>query len=438
MRCCLTVSILLGLGISLARGHDIPNARVDRSIQATVTPARLAIDYEVGLSELTLTQDLRALVGTLPGGDRNDWFAEYARVSGPLNAKGLLVSVDDRPIDLHFEGFELKVEDHPRFTFHFRADLPERGRLSIRDTNYEAGEGTSRLALRGLDGVAIKGDGLPGEVAAIAIQPVWQMTDPEERRTRQVVADYAPGSEKQVPAAVPPEKKAPIRSASDGLSRLLDRSRIPVFGLWLIALGLGAAHAIQPGHGKTLVAAASVGEGGGWSRGVILAITITIAHIGGVLAVAAILWATRSTRYPDINRILAHAAGFIIASVGLWRLGRHLGGYNEHDAEDATLAGPGLGTRGLIGLGLAGGVVPCWDAVVLIVLAEAVGRIGLGLVLLWAFSTGMALVLVAVGLLAAHLRTWINRNDDEGIWTRRLGLLSGLAVSAIGLYLMMS
>ena len=49
--------------------------------------------------------------------------------------------------------------------------------------------------------------------------------------------------------------------------RLLDRSGASVFGLWLIALTMGAAHAIQPGHGKTLVAAAALGDRGGWWRG---------------------------------------------------------------------------------------------------------------------------------------------------------------------------
>ena len=61
---------------------------MDRSIQATVRPGRLIVDYEVGLSELTLTRDLRAIIGTLPGADRREWFEEYGRVCGPLNAKG--------------------------------------------------------------------------------------------------------------------------------------------------------------------------------------------------------------------------------------------------------------------------------------------------------------------------------------------------------------
>ena len=87
---------------------------------------RLAIDYEVSLSELTLTQDLRALTGTLPGGDRSSWMALYGEVTGPLNAKGLAVTVDGQPLTLTARANDLVVEEHPRYTFHFEAGIPDR------------------------------------------------------------------------------------------------------------------------------------------------------------------------------------------------------------------------------------------------------------------------------------------------------------------------
>ena len=83
-----------------ARSHDIPNQRVDRSIQVTVGPGRLEIAYEVSLTELTLTQDLRALMGSLPGAERSAWLALYGEVTGPLNAKGFAVTVDGQPVTL--------------------------------------------------------------------------------------------------------------------------------------------------------------------------------------------------------------------------------------------------------------------------------------------------------------------------------------------------
>jgi ABC-type nickel/cobalt efflux system permease component RcnA len=277
-------------------------------------------------------------------------------------------------------------------------------------------------------------------VTLIPIRPVWQMSDAEERRTRQLEVEFETEGNRAEVARPSPVRGASVESRpsgpAEGLSQLLDRSAVSGLGLWLMALSLGAAHAIQPGHGKSLVAAASIGDRGGWHRGVALALVITVAHIGGVLAVAVALWATRSSRYPDINLGLARGAGVVIAAIGLWRLGRHLGGHGEH-VEGSEPEGGAPGARGLIALGLAGGVVPCWDAVVLILLAEAVGRLPLGLALLSAFSLGMAAVLVAVGVTAAHLRGFLERRDRDNTWARRLGLLSASAITAIGLYLVL-
>src|SRR5206468_11995856 len=106
---------IAGLYLPAASAHDIPNQRVDRSIQVTLTAGRLEIDYEVSLTELTLTQDLRALVGSRPGADRAEWLDLYGRVTGPLNAKGFLVSVDGVSTGLSAQGYRLTVAEHPRY-----------------------------------------------------------------------------------------------------------------------------------------------------------------------------------------------------------------------------------------------------------------------------------------------------------------------------------
>lgn len=423
---------------NLLWGHDIPNARVDRSIQATLEPGRLRIDYEVSLSELTLTQDLRSLVGTLPGADRAQWFERYGEVTGPLNARGFLISVDGTPLELEFRGFDLIVEDHPRFTFRLECDLPPQGRLGIQDTNYVASEGTSRLAVRGVGGVSIQGDDLPSDVESIPIRPVWMLGDEEESRTRKVVVDFA--APRETPVASTP--LAPTTSDAtpaapvppDGrLSGLLDRmAGLPSYLAVLMAFGLGAIHALQPGHGKTLVAATVVGERGAWWSGLLIALTATLTHTGSVALIAAGLWLSRSARYAEIDRLLVQISGFVIAAIGLWRAGRHIAGFEVHP--DHGHEGS-LGGRGIVTLGLAAGVVPCWDAIGLIVVAEAVGRLGLGLVLLLVFSLGMASVLIAVGWMTGRIRKVLTRGREASVWDRRLGLISGLLLATIGVAL---
>ena len=443
MRRLVLSLFLASLLSSIAAAHDIPNARVDRAIQVTLGRDRLAIDYEVSLAELTLTQELRSLIGALPGADRRDWFRRYGDETGPLNAKGLLVAVDGLALAVRSRGFDLAIEEHPRYTFHFEADPPPRGRLVIQDTNFASSEGTSRLALRGRDGVVIGGDDLPTEVDRIEARPVWQLSDLEERRTKELSVDYETAKSPAEPSASPPPLPAPaIRTTepsvgvADRISGLLDgRSGLPRMALWFIAFGLGAAHAIQPGHGKTLVAATVLGERGSWLRGAALAVVTTMTHTAIVLLIAAGLWWTGSTRYGAIHASLARVAGFAIAALGLWRLGRHLAGYGEHDEPvEPQARNPGS----VIGLGIAGGLVPCWDAIGLIVLANAVGRLALGVLLLLAFSLGMAVVLIAVGWAATRLRRLVETRNRHARWERALGTVSGLLLAAIGLFVLAS
>lgn len=434
------------LGPMEALGHDIPNARVDRSIQVSLEPGRVKIDYEVSLSELTLTQELRQLIGSLPGSERRDWFHAYGRVTGPLNAKGLLVRAAEAPIKLESLGFDLVVQEHPRFTFHFAGVIPSAGKFSLRDTNFVSSEGTSRLALRS-HGVKVTGDRLPADVEQIEARPVWQLDNAQERRTHEILVDYAP-------AEVATEQKAKSLEHHDlgsqggskpepltRLSRLLDRSdNLPIGLLGLGALVLGAFHSLQPGHGKTLVAVIALDSHGAWWRGILVGVITTITHFSSVFLVAAVLWWTRTLMFGVVHQGLTRVSGFLIATIGVWKLGRHLGGYSEHDQKHGANLGVARHSPGLLSLGMAGGLVPCWDAVGLMVLAASLGQFARGLFLVFAFSLGMGLVLIAVGGSVGHVRKWLP-TDEAGstpVWEHRLGIASGLLLSLIGGFLLFS
>jgi nickel/cobalt transporter (NicO) family protein len=451
------LGLLVGLSIlpawgATAHAHDIPNQRVDRSIQVTIGSSRLEVDYEVSLSELTLTQDLRALNGSLAGGERSSWLALYADVTGPLNAKGLAVTVDGQPIVLSGTTYKLVVEEHPRYTFHFEAVIPGQGKLSIRDHNFVSSEGTSRLAVRGRDGVKVTGDDVSGDVEQIPIRPVWQLSDEEERRTKQVDVRYATtrapadevvmgpaGSERATGQSIDRHdliqdvgttRPRRMTRISELLDDNLKRSWVV---LGLLALALGAAHAIQPGHGKTLVAAVALGPQARLYQPMLLGLATTLSHMGSVLLVALALWLTGATQVESVHTGLARGAGFVIAAVGFWRIGRYVGGHDEHEVTEHPTAG--MSHLEVLSLGVAGGLVPCWDAVGLVVLAAALGRLGEGVALVLAFSLGMAFVLVAVGCVAWKFKAIVFGLDGAPKWQRRLGLACGCVLSAIGLYL---
>ena len=377
------------------------------------------------------------MIDELPGADRQGWFQEYGRVTGPLNARGFLVDLDGVEVELRSTGFDLTIEGHPRYIFHFEAEVPPRGRLSLNDTNFVSSEGTSRLALRPVGGVVVRGDSLPTDVNQIAPKPIWQLSDLEERRTRRLTVDFTSTAKAPVIAVAPASRPVtPSKSIppTDGLSRLLDDAGNRAWPALLLAgFLLGAMHAIQPGHGKTMVAASSIGPGGGPFQGALLGLLTAVAHMASVALIAAGLWASRSVRPGEIHLGLARLTGFAIAAIGLWRLGRHLAGFGEHSAEETHAF---ENARRLIPLAMAGGVVPCWDAVALVIVSEAIGRLTLGLTLLAAFSLGMATVLVAVGLAASRLRLAFARSGRQGVWERRSGIVGGLILAAIGVSLM--
>ncbi len=447
------VFVAVCLIASTARSHDIPNQRIDRSIQVEVLPRQLRINYEVSLTELTLVQDLRALMGSLPKSETAAWLDLYGKVTGPLNAKGVLVSLDGRPATLAYQDFQYIVEEHPRFTFHFDLFLPSHGRLAIRDTNFASSEGTSRLAVRGRGVIIESDDPLPPEVDRIATRPVWQLTDDEERRTKQAEFDFRaqataqPADVNRVTAEVgtrPSDQSVRSTTITETftkgaivlprLSRLLDASRnLPWMLLGALAMALGAVHALEPGHGKTLVTAVALGPDVRFYQPAILGMATTFAHAGSVLVIAAILWWTGTSEVVPLHLVLTRAAGFAIAAAGFWRLGRILGGYGAHDVSLPSSAK--ISNLGLVGLGLAGGLVPCWDAVALIVLAAALGRLAAGVGLVLAFSGGMGFVLVTLGSLACKARSATMGLKPSSAAHAKLGLASASILAAIGLFL---
>ncbi len=165
----------------------------------------------------------------------------------------------------------------------------------------------------------------------------------------------------------------------------------------------------------------------------LLGLATTLTHMGSVLLVALALWLTGATQVETVHTGLARGAGFVIAAAGFWRIGRYVGGYAEHEVVEHH--GKGMSNLEVLGLGVAGGLVPCWDAVGLVVLAAALGRSGEGVALVVAFSAGMALVLVAVGWLAWKFKASVFGLDRAPKWQKRLGLACGMILSAIGLYL---
>jgi ABC-type nickel/cobalt efflux system permease component RcnA len=208
-----------------------------------------------------------------------------------------------------------------------------------------------------------------------------------------------------------------------------------LFSAALIAAGLGALHALEPGHGKTIVAAYLVGSRGTARHAVLLGIVVTAAHTAGVYLLGALtLYASRYIVPEQLYPWLGAISGLSVAGLGIFIFLRHwTGETGEHShasgeqhshwflsmfkrATPRELAAPAvipcdskpveraLSLRELCMLGITGGIVPCPAALVVLLSAFSLHRIGFGLFLITAFSLGLAAVLVIVGLTMVYAK----------------------------------
>jgi len=223
-----------------------------------------------------------------------------------------------------------------------------------------------------------------------------------------------------------------------------------LFSAALIAAGLGALHALEPGHGKTIVAAYLVGSRGTAKHAVLLGIVVTAAHTAGVFLLGALtLYASRFMVPEQLYPWLGALSGLSVAGIGIFILLRHRtgeGGEHSHvtgerhshwllsiferaapnRAEPTELANRtatcadsspierALSLRELSTLGITGGIVPCPAALVVLLSAFSLHRIGFGLFLIAAFSLGLAAVLVTVGLTMVYAKRALSTRVRAG------------------------
>jgi nickel/cobalt exporter len=203
---------------------------------------------------------------------------------------------------------------------------------------------------------------------------------------------------------------------------------------------MGGAHALAPGHGKTVMAAYLVGLRGTLRQAMTIGATVTITHTAGVLLLGLVLSTTRAVASERVYPWLGLASGLLLAAVGVGLLARagHSRGHDHphghgHDHPHPHDHGPPLGRRGLVALGLAGGLVPSPSAVVVLLGGIALGRAWFGVALVLAYGLGMAATLTGVGLLLARLRTRMDRrlHLPAGTLPARLGRLLPVATASV-------
>jgi len=259
---------------------------------------------------------------------------------------------------------------------------------------------------------------------------------------------------------------------TDALTRLLHQQQLTP---WMIATAigiafvLGAAHALTPGHGKTIVAAYLVGSRGTLKHAAFLGAMVTFTHTVSVFLLGlATLFLFQYVVPQKVTQVLGAISGISIILIGGWMLlkrlrGTHHGHSHTHDHEHSHVHhehshghdhvhehvhehhehshGPGGHTHmpdeiswsGLVALGASGGLVPCESALVLLLTAIALRRVGLGLLLLVSFSLGLALVLMAIGVLVIYAKNLLPASSGGNPFFRWMPVASAAIVMGLGI-----
>jgi nickel/cobalt transporter (NicO) family protein len=195
----------------------------------------------------------------------------------------------------------------------------------------------------------------------------------------------------------------------------------------LLALTLGAAHAALPGHGKTVMAAYIAGRRGRPRDAITVGAIVTLTHTGGVLVLGLLLTASASLAGEAVLSWLGIASGVLVAAVGVAMLvgalrrrasaydhDHHHGNSHDHDHRHDGHSHPHPSRRprrlSLVGMGIAGGLVPSPSALIVLLGAVGLGRTAFGVLLVVAYGAGMAATLTAAGLVLVHVRDrWASR-----------------------------
>jgi nickel/cobalt exporter len=468
-RTCRLLLLLAAVGAlwasaAPAQAHPLGNFTVNRYARLEVSAGVVRVLYVLDLAEIPAFQERRAVAADPEA---------YARQRAEEIRQGLELVVDGLTLDLVLTDHLLQEPPGQgglttlRLTALYAADLPGGAPDDVHEATFRDQNQPDRIGWREIVVVA-EGDAeiLDSDAAQTDISDELR-SYPEDRLEapldqRQAGLAFTAGSEPSPPPAL--DGRDETVGATDGFAALITRTDLSPSALAVmlaLAVGFGAVHAVGPGHGKTVMAAYLVGTTGKPRDAVLLGGTVSIMHTASVLVLGAVLLRVDSSIATDeVYPALALVSGLAVTAIGGWLLvrrsrrlrsaspgqahhhhgdhdhgpghGDHGHGHGDHGhSHDLPADVKPLSWRGLVALGTSGGLFPSPSAVLVLVSAVGLGRAGLGLALLGAFSVGLAATLTVVGLALVYGRTVIQRRlEVPGV--RFLPVVGAVALVGLG------
>lgn len=470
------LSLLLVAGAVVASAHPMGNFSVSHYTRFEVGDGTVRIHYVLDLAELPSFELLQKW------GLKQDATREQVRTHAVVEmrewtSKGLRFRSNGAPVTARVLDAEATTGAGAgampvfRIAANLVIDGVRPGVLEFEDTNYPDRAGWKEIVLAG--GGEDRSKALTAYPAGATEDPAAAVGAPQDLRAR---LEWGPaagaatlrvdGSPQKAAAgagvdAGVPRAKGEV-AKGDSLSALVSQKDLSPAALLValaLAFGFGCAHAMTPGHGKTMVAAYLVGERGTAWHAILLGLTTTFTHTVSVFLLGIAMYFLAGSFAPEkVTRILEFVSGLSIAVLGLWlvyqRVLRLTGGVDHHHhhhpghshghghghshSHSHEQGGDGEVTLGsLLALGASGGLVPCPSALVLLLSSIALGRVGLGLVLLVSFSLGLASVLVAIGMAVLFAKNLLPAGvaSADNRFFRWVPVLSACVIVIVGLVL---
>jgi nickel/cobalt exporter len=442
-----------------ASAHPLGNFTVNVYAGLIVQPEAIVVDYVVDMAEIPTVRERRAV-----DADLDDRIAEreslaYRDTTCATLANGLSVSADGHPVpvdatDLHALAFPAGAGGLPTLRLECRvtgemAEVAEDVTITVIDRNFPDALGWREMTVTG-DGVTPTASDVP--TVSVSARLSRYPADELPLDVRQASATVRPGGPRLAalpePGRDPANTQSAIVDRDDGsLASLVGREDLTpalVSVMILLALGVGALHALGPGHGKTLIGAYLVGAGGSIRHAVGVGAAVSVMHTASVLMLGLVVSSAERLFAPErAYPVLGLASGLIALGLGSVMLVSRIhsrthgddGGHpHDHEHVHGHPHTSPLSHRGLLALAFSGGILPSPTALVVLLASVSFGRTVLGLVLIAAFSLGLAGALIGVGIVTVNARDLAQRRLTDRV-ARLLPVASAGAIAAMGLFL---
>jgi len=471
---------LLALSSSLF-AHPMGNFSVSHYARIEAAPGQSKLVYVLDFAEIPSFELLKqwgiSSRDATPAQIRDRVVAE-----APRWLAGLSLRQDGQVVPIEMRSVSVKLNDGAGGLAVFRVRIEataalQAGRIDYADGNFTGKPGWKEIVLSGGNAGAFSQD----RSAELTSYPSERSKDAPQQVAASFQWNGAASAEHQWNGAAPAAsavsrpKSQPVGSVkSDFLTQLLSRRSLGwemILAGLIAAFGLGAMHALSPGHGKAIVAAYLVGSRGDARHAVFLGAMVTFTHTVSVFALGlGVMFFERFVQPERIIPILGAVSGLSIVIVGVWLLyrrfrvlvedglgvpkhshhhphGHHAHGHDHGHSHDHgfTHAHDGfehshflpdgeVSLASLIVLGISGGLVPCPSALILTLSAIGIGRTAFGIGLLVAFSAGLALVLTAIGLVVLFAKVRLPQRIAlrDSLAMRLAPVASALAVTVLG------